>query len=322
MTVRHPLPAADALIELPDGHVVLIRRRNPPPGWAIPGGFIEVGETAEDAAIRESLEETGLRVELTEIFGVYSEPSRDPRHHTITVVFLARAEGTPVAGDDAAEVGSFTETVLPAELAFDHAQILADYFHYRRSGERPRPRPLSPPIISAADRATLLKIAQMAIRAQLTGEFFPEIDAAGVLLQPSGAFVSLHLGGQLRGCIGTLARDGPLHRVVHDMALAAAFDDPRFPPLEIEELPALEIQISVLSASEPTPAKEVIPGLHGLCVAQGGRRAVYLPQVAREEGWNRETLLQQTCIKAGLDPEAWRDPATEIETFTAEIFAG
>lgn len=299
---------------------MLILRKNPPCGWAIPGGFIEVGETAEDAAVREALEETGLRVELTELFGLYSDPSRDPRHHTLSVVYLGRAEGEPVGGDDAVDARSFTEQTLPADLAFDHAKILADYFRFRRTGEPSTPRPKNPPSLSSAQRATLLATARNAIRAQLLGEAVPEIDASGALSEPSGVFVSLHHGGQLRGCIGTLARNRPLLHVVRDMAQAAAFDDPRFPTLTPVEFAALEIQISVLSPPQTTPAMEVVPGLHGVSVSRGGRKAVYLPQVAREEGWNREMLLQQTCVKAGLDSDAWRDPSTEITTFTAEIF--
>src|SRR5882762_10401832 len=109
MSQRNPLPTVDVLIEIGDGQIVLIRRRNPPPGWAIPGGFIDVGETAEQAGVREAREETGLDVELTELFGVYSDPTRDPRHHTIAIVFLGCASGEPVGGDDAAEACIFTK---------------------------------------------------------------------------------------------------------------------------------------------------------------------------------------------------------------------
>lgn len=135
----HPLPTVDVIIRLPDHSIVLIRRRNPPPGWAIPGGFIDVGETAADAARREAEEETSLRVHLRELFHVYSDPRRDARGHTVSVVYIADAEGTPLAADDAAEAGTFTEKTLPDELAFDHAQILSDYFEYTRSGRRPAP---------------------------------------------------------------------------------------------------------------------------------------------------------------------------------------
>ncbi len=129
------------IIELGDVGIVLIERRFPPPGWAIPGGFIDVGETAETAAVREAREETGLDVTLTDLLGVYSDPARDPRRHTIGIVYVGRAAGTPRASDDAGDARVFTETTLPQPLAFDHAKILADYFRYRRTGEHPRPAP-------------------------------------------------------------------------------------------------------------------------------------------------------------------------------------
>ncbi|TMA63109.1 MAG: NUDIX hydrolase [Deltaproteobacteria bacterium] len=134
---HHPLPTVDVVIEVGD-RIVLIRRRNPPPGWALPGGFVDAGECVEDAARREAREETALAVDLTDLLGVYSDPSRDARGPTISTVFVGRATGTPQAGDDAAGVGLFGEHDLPAPLAFDHAQILADYFSYRRTGARPK----------------------------------------------------------------------------------------------------------------------------------------------------------------------------------------
>jgi 8-oxo-dGTP diphosphatase len=136
VTYRNPLPTADVIIEVGD-RIVLVRRRNPPEGWAIPGGFVEVGETVEAAAVREASEETGLTVTLTLLLGVYSDPTRDPRFHTVSTVYVGRAEGAPAGGDDAAEAHLFSETDLPAPIAFDHAAILADYFRYRRTGQRP-----------------------------------------------------------------------------------------------------------------------------------------------------------------------------------------
>ncbi len=131
-----PVPTVDVIIEVGD-RIVLVRRRHPPPGWAIPGGFIDEGETAEDAAVREAQEETGLAVTLTALLGVYSDPSRDPRRHTISAVYIATAKGVPDAGDDAAEARLFGERDLPAPLAFDHATILADYFRFKKTGNRP-----------------------------------------------------------------------------------------------------------------------------------------------------------------------------------------
>lgn len=131
---RNPLPTVDIIIELKDRGIVLIERKNPPKGWALPGGFVDYGESLEVAAVREAREETSLNIELTEQFHTYSDPSRDPRHHTITTVYIASATGTPKAADDARGVGVFQETDLPEPFAFDHGKILRDYFRYKRSG--------------------------------------------------------------------------------------------------------------------------------------------------------------------------------------------
>ncbi len=136
MRYQNPVPTVDVIIET-GGRIVLIRRKNPPPGWAIPGGFVDVGENIRDAAVREALEETGLHVTLTALLGVYSDPARDPRQHTISTVFVGTADGIPVGMDDAAEAARFTEGTLPEPIAFDHAKILSDYFRFRKTGERP-----------------------------------------------------------------------------------------------------------------------------------------------------------------------------------------
>lgn len=131
-----PLIAADVIIELvdrPGRPIVLIGRRYPPPGWAIPGGFVDVGETVERAAAREALEETGLVVGPLVLLGLYSDPSRDPRGHTVSAVYIAAATGSPVAGDDAGEAGVF-DPEEPPETAFDHDLILADYRAWRAAG--------------------------------------------------------------------------------------------------------------------------------------------------------------------------------------------
>lgn len=124
---RSPFLTVDAIIET-DGGIVLIKRKNPPPGWAIPGGFVDYGETIEDAAIREAMEETGLDIKLVRQFHTYSDPKRDPRHHTVSTIFIAVASGVPIAADDAKEAGIFTRETLPQDIAFDHRQILEDYF--------------------------------------------------------------------------------------------------------------------------------------------------------------------------------------------------
>ena len=136
---RNPYPTVDIIIELPNGRVVLIERKNEPQGWALPGGFVDYGETVESAARREALEETGLTVQLTELLGVYSDPLRDPRMHTMSVVFIATASGTPVGQDDALNASEFFADDLPSPLCFDHAQILEDYRRFKETGEKPRP---------------------------------------------------------------------------------------------------------------------------------------------------------------------------------------
>lgn len=125
-----PLLAVDIIIALkdrPNQPIVLIKRRNPPLGWALPGGFVDIGETLEQAAVREAREETGLEVTLESLLGCYSDPARDPRGHTVSVVYTASAAGLPKAADDAAEVDLFSVSNLPENLAFDHHQILMDY---------------------------------------------------------------------------------------------------------------------------------------------------------------------------------------------------
>ena len=124
---RNPVPTVDVIIELAGDRIVLIRRKNPPYGWALPGGFVDYGESLEAAAAREAFEETGLHVTLLSQFHTYSDPQRDPRQHTISTVFVARADGAPVAGDDAAEAVAVALDALPDEMAFDHGQIVADY---------------------------------------------------------------------------------------------------------------------------------------------------------------------------------------------------
>ena len=128
----NPKPVVDILIEM-EGGIVLIKRRNPPPGWAIPGGFVDYGESVEDAAVREAKEETSLDISDLRQFHVYSDSARDSRVHTISTVFVARGHGTPMAADDAAEISIFNQDQLPRDLAFDHPKILSDYFAGRRS---------------------------------------------------------------------------------------------------------------------------------------------------------------------------------------------
>src|SRR5262245_26218936 len=136
---RTPLLTVDIIIEIGDGAIVLIERKNPPHGWALPGGFVDYGESVESAAVREAKEETSLDVSLREQFYTYSDPSRDTRFHTVSTVFIATAEGQPHGADDAKAARLFTETNLPAPIVFDHAKILRDYFTFKRTGRRPKP---------------------------------------------------------------------------------------------------------------------------------------------------------------------------------------
>lgn len=152
-------------------------------------------------------------------------------------------------------------------------------------------------------------------------------EAAGssALCQSCGAFVTLHLkeaeGERLRGCIGRLAASGPLKTTVRAMAAEAAFGDPRFPPLSMEELPRCRIEISALSPLQPCVDPALIQvGVHGLYLIYGGRAGVLLPQVPVEQGWNREQYLDYICVKAGVPPASYRDPGSELFTFTAAVF--
>ncbi|MDH4227267.1 MAG: NUDIX hydrolase [Deltaproteobacteria bacterium] len=132
---KNPLSTVDIIIEGPDGAIVLIKRKNAPPGWALPGGFVDYGESVETAAVREAKEETSLEVTLIRQLHTYSAPERDPRFHTISVVFYATAKGTPVGKDDALEARFFKKDRLPSPIAFDHAAIIEDFFRYKATGE-------------------------------------------------------------------------------------------------------------------------------------------------------------------------------------------
>ncbi len=177
--------------------------------------------------------------------------------------------------------------------------------------------------LSPADRQLLLQVARDSIAAHLQGKAAAPAKATSPVLEElRGAFVSLHRRGQLRGCIGYIEAIKPLLKTVSEMAPAAAFQDPRFRPLQADELADLEIEISVL-----TPLKlikntdEIEVGRDGLYIVRGPNRGLLLPQVATQYHWDRRTFLEQTCNKAGLPPDAWKDPTTQIFTFRAEIFS-
>jgi ADP-ribose pyrophosphatase YjhB (NUDIX family) len=128
---KNPIPTVDIIIEL-DEDIILIERKNQPHGWAIPGGFIDYGESVEQSAIREAKEETSLDVKLVHLLGVYSDPDRDSRFHTISTVFVATGSGKPCAADDAKALGFFKQDTLPKNLAFDHQKILRDYYWWKK----------------------------------------------------------------------------------------------------------------------------------------------------------------------------------------------
>ena len=172
---------------------------------------------------------------------------------------------------------------------------------------------------SAEERALLLKAAHEAIAAAAAGRKFVSEAPSAHLSEPRGAFTTVYLHGELRGCVGYATPIAPLYRTVADTAQAAAFDDPRFPPLRAEEVSELEVSLSILSALWPIDPNDIEIGRHGLVVALSNQRGLLLPQVPVEHGWDRVTFLEQTCRKAGLPLDAWQHGAT-VEAFTAEVF--
>jgi hypothetical protein len=175
--------------------------------------------------------------------------------------------------------------------------------------------------LSPVERAALLGVARAAIGHRLGLVPAPGVPEAGALGDRRGAFVTLHRGGELRGCIGRFDPESSLARTVAEMAVAAAFEDPRFPPLRSDEFEDLELHISALGPRRPLPdPAQLRVGEHGLAVKQGWHRGVLLPVVAVERGWDAPTFLKHACLKAGLRPDAWLDPTTTVEVFDAEEF--
>jgi len=176
--------------------------------------------------------------------------------------------------------------------------------------------------LNEQERLFLLQTAREAIAARLgrRAPIFPP--AVGrTLREPRGAFVTLKAHGELRGCIGHITATEPLQDTVKEIALASAFEDPRFPPLRPEEWDSVDIEISVLSPFEPiTDAGLIQVGLHGILIRRGTRSGLLLPQVATEQGWDRETFLTHVCYKAGLPGDAWRLPDVRLEIFSAIVF--
>jgi AmmeMemoRadiSam system protein A len=176
--------------------------------------------------------------------------------------------------------------------------------------------------LSNEDRRALLQIARRAISSAVIEKSILDLPPDRVaLLAPGGAFVTLHRGGRLRGCVGHVQSQSSLVDTVARAAISAALHDPRFPPVTAEEITSLEIEISILSALERVAPESILVGIHGLMVVKGESRGLLLPQVAVERGWASQRFLEQACVKAGLPEHAWREPSMSIFAFTAEVFS-
>lgn len=174
--------------------------------------------------------------------------------------------------------------------------------------------------LTQAEKDYLHELVRLSIRSRFESGVRLPSAVSEKLEQPFGAFVTLKKHGRLRGCIGHVVGDRPLRETIVEMAQAAAFNDPRFPPLATDELADLDVEISILSPLTPCVPDDVEPGRHGLLIRQGVHSGLLLPQVAREHGWDQRTFLGQTCLKAGLPPAAWQEQKTNIFCFEAEVF--
>ncbi len=175
-------------------------------------------------------------------------------------------------------------------------------------------------VIGSGERQRLLTLARRALEARVGGQPAPAPEQGGVLDEPLGAFVTIRRHGELRGCLGRIAPDAPLAETVADLSASVSNSDPRFSPVAPTELDDIDVEISVLTPErEVHSIAEIEPGRHGLIVEQGHRRGLLLPQVATEQGWDAETFVAQTCRKAGLPADAWRNGA-RIFVFEADVF--
>lgn len=175
--------------------------------------------------------------------------------------------------------------------------------------------------LTPKEQAILISLARDSIESALDKKASDKAPVPISLTRPRGAFVTLTAGERLRGCIGRLTPSGPLAETIGAMARAAAFEDPRFPPIRVEEWPQISIEISVLGPMEPVASvEEILVGSHGLYIVQGFRSGVLLPQVAVEWGWDRDDFLAQVCRKAGLPVDAWREPSAQLYKFEAAVF--
>jgi AmmeMemoRadiSam system protein A len=176
--------------------------------------------------------------------------------------------------------------------------------------------------LGSSEKRLLLALARraltVAVQSSASLDEFPQDEA---LRQPGGAFVTLHHGKRLRGCVGQLPSKDSLAAVVAHCAKSAALEDRRFEPVRLDELPGIEIELSVLFQLTEATEEQIEPGKHGLIVSCGWKRGVLLPQVATQFQWNAVRFLEETCVKAGLEPNAWKDKSTRVQTFTAEVFS-
>ena len=173
------------------------------------------------------------------------------------------------------------------------------------------------------DWLALLDISQRAIAAAIFDGCLPDLPPYSPALgERRGAFVTLYRSGRLRGCVGQVESPGPLAETVVRSTINAALHDPRFSPVTAEEVATLDIELSVLSSLQPIAAEAIIAGEHGLMVIRERNKGLLLPKVAAERNWSAQRFLEETCVKAGLSRDAWRDPGTQVLGFTAEVFSG
>lgn len=182
-----------------------------------------------------------------------------------------------------------------------------------------QPQPQTKQEYTQEERQLLLRIAHRSIETAVREQEFQLEAVSAHLQEPRGAFTTIHLHGQLHGCVGYILPALPLHATVAETAASAAMNDPRFVPLTIEEAANIKLEISILSRPFAITPEQVQPGVHGLIVSDGRRRGLLLPQVAPEHGWDAEQFLSHSCLKARLSADAWRQGA-RVEAFTAEIF--
>ena len=180
---------------------------------------------------------------------------------------------------------------------------------------------LSEPATSAEERHKLLHFARESAQSAITGSVFKPAPKDEIFSLVCGVFVTLHISGKLRGCIGVVEASEPLRESISHCAASAALHDPRFPPIRPEELNRLEVEISLLSPPAPIRPDQIVLGRHGLIYASERRRGLLLPQVATEHRLDRETFLAETCKKAGLPRDAWKSEIVEILSFTCEVFS-